>query len=111
MRDVGDGDRDDMAAGIVRIGVGPGVDRVVVILGIDRIDGDERQLPPVLAAGERRLPRLLALAAFGAGLAALVGGGGVILGANLTPLIGVGLLGGSSLFVLIGARLATLRFP
>ena len=63
------------------------------------------------AAGERRLPRLLALAAFGAGLAALVGGGGVILGANLTPLIGVGLLGGSSLFVLIGARLATLRFP
>ena len=54
MGDVGDGDRDDVAAGIVRIGIGRGVHGVVVILGVDRIDGDERQLPPVLAAGERR---------------------------------------------------------
>ena len=48
-RDVGDGDRDDEAAAIVRIGVGRGMDGVVVILGVGRIDGDERQLAPVLA--------------------------------------------------------------
>ena len=52
MRDVGDGDGEDVAAGIVRIGIGRGMDRVVVVLGVDRIDGDERELAPVLAAGE-----------------------------------------------------------
>ena len=52
VRDVGDGDGEDVAAGIVRIGIGRGMDRVVVVLGVDRIDGDERELAPVLAAGE-----------------------------------------------------------
>ena len=52
MRDVGDGDGEDMTAGIVRIGIGRGMDRVVVVLGVDRIDGDERELAPVLASGE-----------------------------------------------------------
>ena len=46
-----------MAAGIVRIGIGHGVHRVVVILGVGRIDGDERHLPPVLAPRQRRRPR------------------------------------------------------
>ena len=50
MRDVGDGDRQDEAAAIVRIGVRLGMHRVVVILGVGRIDGDERQRAPVLAA-------------------------------------------------------------
>ena len=38
---------------IARVGVGRGVDGVVVILGVGRIDGDEGQFAPVLAAGER----------------------------------------------------------
>ena len=50
MRDVGDRDVDDEAAGIVRVGVGLGVHRVVVVLGVDRIDGDQRHVAPVLAA-------------------------------------------------------------
>ena len=61
MRDVGDGDGEDVPAGIVRIGVGRGMDRVVVVLGVDRIDGDERELPPVLAAGEIGGPRRVSL--------------------------------------------------
>ena len=48
-RDVGDRDGDDEAAGVCRIGIGLGVHRVVVVLGVGRIDGDERQRPPVLA--------------------------------------------------------------
>jgi hypothetical protein len=52
MRDVGDRHRDDIAAGICRVAVSDRMDRVVVVLGIGRIDGDERDLPPVLAAGE-----------------------------------------------------------
>ena len=57
MRDVGDGDADDVAAGIARVGVGHGMDGVVVILGVGRIDGDERHVAPILAACERRGPR------------------------------------------------------
>ena len=41
-----------MAARIGWIGIGAGVDRVVVVLGVDRIDGDERELSPVLTPGE-----------------------------------------------------------
>ena len=52
--DIGDGDGDDEAAGIGRVRVGLGVDRVVMVLGVGRVDGDERQLAPVLAALERR---------------------------------------------------------
>ena len=37
------------AAGIVRIGITLGVHGVVVVLGVGRIDGDQRQLAPVLA--------------------------------------------------------------
>ncbi len=58
MGDVGDGDRDHEAAGIVGIVVAHGVHGVVVVLGVRRIDGDERQRAPVLAAGKpRRLCR------------------------------------------------------
>ena len=46
-----------MAAGIVRIGIGHGVHRVVVILGVGRIDGDERHLPPVFAPRKRSRSR------------------------------------------------------
>ena len=49
-RDVGDRDRDDEAARVVGIVVRRGMDGVVVVLGVGRIDGDERQRAPVLAA-------------------------------------------------------------
>ena len=52
--DIGDRDADDEAAGIFRVGIGHGMHGVVVVLGVGRIDGDERQLAPILAAGERR---------------------------------------------------------
>ena len=60
--DVGDRDMDDVAALVVRIGIGRGMHRVVMILGVGRIDGDERQLAPVLAALQRRRLRFLGLA-------------------------------------------------
>ena len=50
-RDVGDGDGDDEPARVAGIGIGRGMDRVVVVLGVGRIDGDERQRAPVLARG------------------------------------------------------------
>ena len=56
MGDVGDGDADDEAAVIVGRRVRLGVHGVVVILGVGRIDGDERHAPPVLAVGKRRGP-------------------------------------------------------
>jgi hypothetical protein len=52
--DVGDGDGDDVAAGVARVGIGRGMDGVVVILGVRGVDGHKRQRPPVLAAGECR---------------------------------------------------------
>ncbi len=60
--DVGDGDVDDVAAFVVRIVIGRGMHRVVVILGVGRIDGDERQFAPVLAAFQRRRLCLLGFA-------------------------------------------------
>ena len=51
---VGDGDGEHEAAGVGRIGIGHGVDRVVVVLGVGRVDGDERQRAPVLAMRHRR---------------------------------------------------------
>ena len=52
--DVGDRDIDDVAALVVRIGIRLGMNRVVMILGVGRIDGDERHVAPVLAALQRR---------------------------------------------------------
>ena len=54
MGDVGDGDADHEAAGIVGIVIARGVHGVVMVLGVGRIDGDERQLAPILAAGKPR---------------------------------------------------------
>ena len=51
--DIGDGDGDDDARRDCRVGIRLGIDRVVVILGVGRIDGDERQRAPVLAAARR----------------------------------------------------------
>ena len=61
MRDVGDGDGEDVPAGIVRIGIRRGMHRIVVVLGVDRIDGDEFELSPILAAGEIGGPRRMSL--------------------------------------------------
>ena len=47
--DVGDRDGDDESARVLGIGIELGVDGVVVILGVGRIDGHERQRAPVLA--------------------------------------------------------------
>ena len=47
--------------GLFGVGVGLGVDGVVVVLGVGRIDGDERDVAPVLAALERGLLGLLGL--------------------------------------------------
>ncbi len=54
MSDVGDGDGDDEAACVAGAVVRRGMHRVVMILGVGRIDGDERQAAPILAAGELR---------------------------------------------------------
>ena len=54
MRHVGDCDGDEMPAGIARVGIRNRVHRVVVILGVGRIDGDERHLSPIFAPRQRR---------------------------------------------------------
>ena len=52
MGDVGDGDGADEAAGVLRVLVRGGVNRVVVVLGVGRIDGDQRQVAPILALAQ-----------------------------------------------------------
>ncbi|MNS90181.1 hypothetical protein D3C72_1242190 [compost metagenome] len=47
--DIGNGDGDDDAVRIVGRRVGLGIDRIVMVLGVGRIDGYERQVAPVLA--------------------------------------------------------------
>ena len=42
------------AARIVRIGVALGVNGVVMVLGVGRVDGDERKLRQILATCQRR---------------------------------------------------------
>ena len=59
---VGDGDIDNEAAGIGFVTVGFGIDGVVVVLGIERIDGDQRHIAPVFAALERGLGGFVSLA-------------------------------------------------
>ena len=55
IRNVGDGDGDDEAAFVVLVVVCFRKNRVVVILGVGRIDGDERNGPPVFAPKTFRL--------------------------------------------------------
>ena len=50
MGDVGDGDEHDPAAGVLRVGVGLGVDGVVMVARISRIDGDQRHVAQIRAA-------------------------------------------------------------
>ena len=57
MGDIGDGHAEDVAAVIVRRRVMLGVHGVVMILGVGRVDGDERNAAPVLAMGEGGGPR------------------------------------------------------
>ena len=57
-RDIGDGHPDDPAAGVFRVVVGLGEDRVVVVARVGGVDGDEGDVAQVLAAGQgRRLGR------------------------------------------------------
>ena len=60
--DIGDRDVDDEAAFVVRIGILFGVNRVVVVLRIRRVDGDERHVAPVLAPLQVRRLGFLGLA-------------------------------------------------
>ena len=52
MRHVGDRDGHHMAARVARVGVGQGVDGVVMVLGVGRVDGDERGVAPVFVLAE-----------------------------------------------------------
>ena len=52
--DVGDGHPDDEAALVGLVVVGMGVDGVVVVAGVHRVDGHERQVAQVLAARKGR---------------------------------------------------------
>src|SRR5262249_44098528 len=62
VRDVGDCDVDDESAGIAAIGVGPCEYGVVMVLGVDRVDGDEGNVAPIFpsldAGGTRPFPGL-----------------------------------------------------
>ena len=60
--DVGDRDMDDVAALVAGIGIGFRMHRVVVVLGVGRINGHERYVAKILAAFQRRGLRLLGLA-------------------------------------------------
>ena len=60
MRNVGDGDRHDPAAGIFRIAVGLRMHGVVVIARVDRVDGEEQQRTQVRAPLHRRRWKRLA---------------------------------------------------
>ena len=52
--DVGDGDGEYEAARVHRVGIGRCVDGVVVVLCVGRVDGDQRQVAKILAAGHCR---------------------------------------------------------
>ena len=52
MGDIGDGDPDDMAAGIAGLIVGHGIDRIIAVAGIDGVNGDQGQIAQILAALE-----------------------------------------------------------
>ena len=56
--DIGDGDGDAEAAAIGRVVVGLGVDSVIMVAGIGRIDGDERQPGQIVAAASGGGPKL-----------------------------------------------------
>jgi hypothetical protein len=59
--DVGDGDPDDPAAGVLLVLVALGEDGVVVVAGVGRVDGDERDIAQVVAALQRRQVLVLGL--------------------------------------------------
>ena len=65
--DVGDGDVHDEAAAVLRVGVGRGVDGIVVVARIDGIDGEEGEIAQVGAACERRRLELCTSASTAAG--------------------------------------------
>ena len=66
-RDVGDRDGDDEPARILRVGIESGMDRVVVVLGVGRVHGDERQGAPILAGAPSRTGRALSASFSAAG--------------------------------------------
>ena len=64
---IGNGDIDQEPVRIGRIGIVLGQHRVVMVLGVGRIDGDQGQVAPVLAALERGLGRFGGFAQHGLG--------------------------------------------
>ena len=56
MRHVRDRYRNDVTAAIARSAVRHRMDRVIVVFGVGRIDGDEWDVTPVFTAIERRRP-------------------------------------------------------
>ena len=67
--DVGDGDDHHPAAAIGGVGIGFGPDRIVMVARVGGIDGDERQVPQILAALELGLLGRLGLGKHGFGKA------------------------------------------
>ena len=65
--DVGDGDPDDPAAGVLRIFVAGGVDGVVMVARIGGVDGDEGDFAQVFAPLQRRQFLILGLTLDGLG--------------------------------------------
>ncbi len=59
--DIGDCDGEDEAARICRVGVGDGMDGVVVVLGVGRVDRHQREIAPVFAVGHARGARRFGL--------------------------------------------------
>ena len=65
--DVGDGDPDDVAPGVLRVVVGVGEDGVVVVAGVGGVDGDEGERAQVLALAEGQRARGFGLGEGGLG--------------------------------------------
>ena len=53
MGDIGDGDPDHEAAGVLGVGVRFGIDRIVAVAGVGRVDGDESDIAQVAAFAHR----------------------------------------------------------
>src|SRR3546814_11927681 len=53
MGDIGDGDQEVPAAGVLGVVVGLGEDGVVEVARVGAVDGDQRDIAQVLAAAER----------------------------------------------------------
>lgn len=46
--EIGDGEDEELKEGILRVSIRLGIERIVMVIGVGRIDGDERDLEKVL---------------------------------------------------------------